>query len=185
MTAMKKQIPNILTTMRIGCSLGLAFCKSLSLEFIVLYIIAGITDVLDRFTAKKLKAVSFFGERYDSVADVLFIGICLFKILPVLNLKGWHIIWIGLIVIIKGSNVVFSYLYHRKKRFLHSTANRIIGFMLFLSPLLIVWIKSECVIPLLCAAATFAAVQEGYYIRTGKMEMASDADNNEKAIRGL
>ena len=172
MMNVRKQIPNILTTLRIMCSLGILFGRPLSVMFIALYIMAGVSDMLDGYTARKFQAASFFGERYDSAADVLFIGICLFKILPVLGLKIWHMIWIGLIVIVKGSNVMFSYLYHRKKRFLHSTANRITGFMLFLSPLLIVWIKAECVIPLLCAVATFAAVQEGHYIRTGKMEVA-------------
>lgn len=112
MTAIKKQIPNILTTLQIVCSLGMIFCESLSLKFIILYIIAGITDMIDGFAARKLNAESFFGERYDSKADVLFIGICLFKILPVLNLKIWHIVWVILIAVIKGSNVMFSYLYH-------------------------------------------------------------------------
>lgn len=175
MTTIKKQIPNILTTLRIVCSLGIIFCEPLSLEFIILYIISGITDMLDGFAARKLNAVSFFGERYDSVADVLFIGICLFKILPVLNLKIWNIVWIVLIAAIKGSNVIFSYLYHRKKRFLHSTANKITGFMLFLSPLLIVWFPMEYVILCLCLISTFAAVQEGHYIRTGKMEDSAEA----------
>lgn len=170
MTAMQKQVPNILTTLRIGCSLGIIFCEPLSLMFTILYIIAGVTDMLDGFAARKLNAVSFFGERYDSVADVLFIGICLFKILPVLNLKIWQIVWIVLIAVIKGSNVMFSYLYHRKKRFLHSTANRITGFMLFLSPLLIVGFPKEYIVLGLCLIATFAAIQEGHYIRTGKME---------------
>ncbi len=182
MTAMKRHIPNILTTLRIGCSLGLLFCEALSPVFIILYIIAGITDMLDGFAARKLNAVSFFGERYDSAADVLFIGICLFKILPVLNLKIWHIIWMILIAVIKGSNVMFSYLYHRKKRFLHSTANRITGLMLFLSPLLIVWFPREYVMIVLCVVATFAAVQEGHYIRTGKMESGADTDNDEKPV---
>lgn len=59
------------------------------------------------------------------------------------------------------------------------------GFMLFLSPLLIIWFPMEHVILGLCLIATFAALQEGNYIRTGKMEVVADADNNEKAIRGL
>lgn len=79
---MKKKIPNILTTLRIGCCLSIIFCKPLSVTFIILYISAGITDMLDGFAARKLNAVSSFGERYDSVADTLFIGICLFKICP-------------------------------------------------------------------------------------------------------
>lgn len=180
MTTMKKHIPNILTTLRIGCSLGIIFCKSLSPAFIILYIIAGVTDMLDGFAARKLNAVSPFGEKYDSIADVLFIGVCLFKILPVLNLKIWQIVWIIVIAIIKLSNLLFSYFYHRKKLFLHTTANRVTGFLLFLSPLFLIWVKDAYIIPILCAAATFAAIQEGHYIRKGKMQVAADADESRK-----
>jgi CDP-diacylglycerol--glycerol-3-phosphate 3-phosphatidyltransferase len=115
--AVKKQFPNVLTTQRIICSFCIIFCKPLSVVFIILYITAGITDMLDGFLARKLNAVSSFGERYDSIADAIFMGICLFKILPVLNLKIWQIVWIIAIAIIKGSNLFFSYFHHRKKSY--------------------------------------------------------------------
>lgn len=167
---MKKQLPNFLTTLRIIFSLGMAVCKSLSVPFILLYLAAGMTDMLDGFAARKLNAVSSFGERYDSIADVIFIGICLFQILPVLHLKSWQIVWIVVIALIKGSTLLFSYVYHRKKRFLHTTANKVTGFLLFLSPLFLMGVQEAYIIPFLCAVATFAAIQEGHYMRTGKME---------------
>lgn len=163
--AVKKQFPNVLTTQRIICSFCILFCKPLSVVFIILYITAGITDMLDGFVARKLNAVSSFGERYDSIADVIFIGICLFKILPVLNLKIWQIVWIIAIAIIKGSNLLFSYFHHKKKLFLHTMANRVTGFLLFLSPFFLIWAQDAYSISILCAIANFAAIQEGHYIR--------------------
>jgi len=174
MMIMKNHVPNILTTLRIVCSFCMIFCKTLSVIFIILYIAAGVTDMLDGFAARKFNAASSFGERYDSIADVFFIGICIFKILPVLNLKIWQIIWIAVIAIIKGSNLLFSYFYHRKKRFLHTTANRVTGFLLFLSLLFLVWVQEDYIILFLCTVATIAAIQEGHYIRIGKMEVAAD-----------
>ncbi|MCH3914878.1 MAG: hypothetical protein LKE29_06315 [Acidaminococcaceae bacterium] len=109
--------------------------------------------------------VSSFGERYDSIADAIFIGICLFKILPVLNLKIWQIVWIIAIAIIKGSNLLFSYFHHKKKLFLHTMANRVTGFLLFLSPFFLIWAQDAYSISILCAIANFAAIQEGHYIR--------------------
>lgn len=170
MMNVRKQIPNILTTLRIMCSLGILFCRPLSAMFILLYIIAGISDMLDGYTARKFQVASFFGEKYDSVADVLFIGICLFKILPVLDLKAWHIVWIGMITMVKGINLLLSFFYHRKRKFLHTTANRITGLMLFLSPLFMVCVNETYIVSFLCVVATFAALQEGNFIRTGKME---------------
>jgi CDP-diacylglycerol--glycerol-3-phosphate 3-phosphatidyltransferase len=61
--AVKKQFPNVLTTQRIICSFCILFCKPLSVVFIILYITAGITDMLDGFVARKLNAGKFFWRK--------------------------------------------------------------------------------------------------------------------------
>ena len=164
----KKQIPNILTTMRLISSIGLVFFQTFSAPFIYLYIFAGITDILDGFFARKLKVTSAFGEKYDSIADFFFIGVCLLKIVPVLNLKMWHLIFVGLIALIKGITFLSSYLYYHNKFFLHTKANKLTGFLLFLSPILMLWIGINCVATVLCIIALFAAVQERHLIRIGR-----------------
>ena len=42
--------------------------------------------------------------------------------------------------------------------------------MLFFTPLVLIWIKVDYVLPVVCTVATFAAIQEGHYIRTRKTE---------------
>lgn len=165
---MRRHLPNILTSIRILSSLSLLACHPLSAAFIWLYIVAGISDVLDGITARHFDAVSSFGEKYDSFADIIFIGVCLLKLLPTFHLELWSIIWIGLIAVIKGINLLCSYTYHRNKLFLHTIANKLTGAMLFLTPLVLVWIPIDYVLPVVCVVATFAAVQEGHFIRTGK-----------------
>lgn len=167
---MRKQIPNILTSIRILCSLLLLVCQPFSSAFIWLYVTAGVSDMLDGFTARHFHAVSSFGEKYDSLADIIFVGVCLLKLLPVIHLPLWSILWIVLIVAVKALNLWLSYVYHRNKLFLHTIANKITGVMLFLTPLALIWIKVDFVLPIVCAVATFAAIQEGHYIRTGKTE---------------
>ncbi|MDO4556199.1 MAG: phosphatidylglycerophosphate synthase, partial [Lachnospiraceae bacterium] len=115
-------------------------------------------------------AVSSFGEKYDSLADIIFVGVCLLKILPVIHLPQWAILWIVLIAVIKAINLWSSHVYHRNKLFLHTIANKITGAMLFLTPLVLIWIQLDYVLPVVCTMATFAAIQEGHYIRTGKTE---------------
>ncbi|MDO4555386.1 MAG: CDP-alcohol phosphatidyltransferase family protein, partial [Lachnospiraceae bacterium] len=124
---MRKQIPNILTSIRILCSILLLICQPFSSTFTWLYIFAGISDMLDGFTARHFHAVSSFGEKYDSLADVLFIGVCLLKLLPAIHLPLWGILWIALIAAIKAFNLWFSHAYHRNKLFLHTIANKITG----------------------------------------------------------
>ena len=64
-------------------------------------------DVGDGIIARKTNSVSEFGSRFDSIADFVFVVVCLIKILPVMDIP-------------------------------------------------------------ICVVATFAAVQEGYFIRIAK-----------------
>ena len=63
---------NIITGIRIICSIALLFCPTLSGAFYSLYIIAGFTDMIDGTIAIKTGTVSEFGSKLDTVADFIF-----------------------------------------------------------------------------------------------------------------
>ena len=46
--------------------------------------ISGLTDALDGWLARKLRCESAFGAKLDSVADLLFYAVMIFRILPIL-----------------------------------------------------------------------------------------------------
>ena len=54
--------------------------------FYALYCIAGVTDMMDGAVARKTGSVSKFGSKLDSVADFVFIAVCLIKMLPTLTI---------------------------------------------------------------------------------------------------
>lgn len=64
---------NFITSLRIICSITLLFCPALSQVFYVLYIIAGVTDMIDGTVARKTNTVSEFGSRLDTVADFILL----------------------------------------------------------------------------------------------------------------
>ena len=66
-----------------------------------MYLFCGFTDMIDGTIARKTKTVSEFGARIDTAADIVFVAICLVKILPLINLPVWLWIWIAIIAIIK------------------------------------------------------------------------------------
>ena len=68
-----KYIPNVLSFSRIILSIVLFYLNPVRLPFILIYIICGITDMLDGFIARKINATSEFGAKLDSVADMLII----------------------------------------------------------------------------------------------------------------
>ena len=152
---------NLVTTVRILCSIALLFCAALSPWFYVLYITAGVSDMVDGWVARKTNTVSEFGSKLDTVADILFVVACLVKLLPVLHLPVWIYVWVGFIACIKVFNIVYSYVV--RKQFLtdHSILNKVTGALLFLLPLTLSVIDVKYSAAVVCVVATVAAVKEG------------------------
>ena len=147
-------------------SIVLLIPETFSTTFNVIYIYCGISDMLDGFIARKSRSESEIGARLDSVADIIFVIVAMLKTLPFLNLTNGIIIWIVIIAFIKVTNVICSYINHKKIVLPHAALNKITGFILFISLFVIVNTNSVIFEIIICSIATFAAVEEGYYIRT-------------------
>ncbi|MGI6771964.1 MAG: CDP-alcohol phosphatidyltransferase family protein [Acutalibacteraceae bacterium] len=163
-----KSAANIITSSRIVLSLVLLLLKVPSIPFYIIYSVCGLTDMLDGFVARKTHSQSEFGAKLDSISDLVFVAVCLIKLLPVLEFKTWIWIWIALIFAVKIFNVILGYAVEKKLVMLHAVANKITGLLLFLLPLFIGTEIINIAAILVCAVATFAAVQEGYLIKIGR-----------------
>ena len=62
---MKKHIANIITAPRILLSVVLLFLPILGAGFYVIYLLCGVTDMIDGTVARKTGAVSEFGAKLD------------------------------------------------------------------------------------------------------------------------
>ena len=153
---------NIITGIRIVCSIALLLCPVFSPAFYTLYIIAGVSDMIDGTVARKTGTVSEFGSRLDTVADFILVIVCLIKLLPVLHVPTWLIIWIIVIAVIKAINLLSGYVLRKEIVVLHTVMNRVTGILLFALPLTLTFIDLNCSGAIVCAAATFAAIQEGF-----------------------
>lgn len=161
---------NLITGIRVLASVGLLFCPALSPSFFALYLLAGLTDMIDGPVARKTHTATAFGAKLDTAADILFAAVCLVKLLPVLNIPLWMFIWIGLIALIKIMNIVSGFVIRKRFVSVHTPMNKATGALLFLLPLTVSCIDLRYTAPIVCAVATFAALQEGHLIRTGRRE---------------
>ena len=159
---------NTITFFRIAASIVLLFCPVFSPAFYALYIAAGLSDMLDGFVARKTDTVSKLGTKLDTIADLVLVVVCLIKLLPILSLPAWLYIWIGIIALIKVVNIISGFAVQKKLVAVHSVMNKATGVLLFLLPLTIPTVPLKYSAIVVCAAATFAAIQEGHFIRTGK-----------------
>ncbi len=119
--------------------------------------------MLDGYLARKLNAESNTGAVLDSVADIFLVACCAIRLIPVVQIPTWLWIWAASIVTVKLINQVSALILYRRLIFPHTMANKLTGFLLFLSVPTMFW--SMIPISIVAAIATFAAVQEGHYIR--------------------
>jgi len=160
---------NAITIFRMVASIVLLFCPVFSPAFYMFYIMAGVSDMLDGFVARKTNTASRFGAKLDTIADYVFVIVCLIKLLPVIHIPIWMYVWIGIISLVKAVNIVSGFAVQETLISVHSAMNKATGVLLFLLPLTIPILPLKYSAIVVCALATFAAIQEGHLIRTGEL----------------
>lgn len=159
---------NAITFGRILLSMVLLFCPVFTPVFYALYALAGITDMIDGAVARKTHSVSEFGAVLDTFADIVFVLVCFIKFIPVIEIPVWLYVWIAVIALIKTVNIISGYAVQKKFVTLHTVMNKVTGILLFVLPFTFSFIQLKYSAVFVCIAATFAAVQEGHFIRTGE-----------------
>ena len=161
-----KRIPDLLSMSRIALCLPLLLVDAMTVPFWVLYVIAGTTDMLDGCLARRWGVESKFGARLDSIADFMFVIAVGYKLFPWLKLPVALWMMIGLIALVKIVNAVSAYIVKHKMVFLHTKANKLTGFLLFIG---IMAIGQSYFVPVawtIACIALFVAIQEGHLIRS-------------------
>ena len=153
---------NIITSIRIiGASLLIPL-EALGTSFMIVYLVCGISDVLDGYVARKFNIVSNLGSKLDSVADLLLFTIMMHKILPYLKLSLTKTVFLLIDLILVIRIICYIYVWIRFKTFSseHLIINKVTGVMVFLIPFMLktkyFLYYAYCV----CFVAIFAAIQE-------------------------
>ena len=126
--------------------------------------------MIDGAVARKTGAVSELGSRLDTIADIVFVAVCLIKLLPVLHVPLWLYIWIAVIAFIKVANIAVGFVGQKELVSVHSMMNKLTGGMLFVLPLTLAFIDPRYSGAVVCIVATAAAIQEGYLINRNVMD---------------
>ena len=161
---MVKHLANIITGIRIIGSIALLFFSLPSQPFYIIYLLCGLTDMIDGTIARKTGAVSKFGAKLDTASDFVFMAVCVVKLLPMINISIWLWTWIAVIAIIKLINIVLGFIRRKELVALHTVLNKTTGFLLFLLPLTLQFIVPAYSFAVVCTIATIAAIEEAYYI---------------------
>ena len=155
-------IPCLITCIRIIGTVLLLFTSPFTAAFYIIYTISGISDVLDGFVARKMNQTSEFGAKLDSVADMLFYAVMIFKIFPVLWSKLHIGIWytaIG-IALVRVSAYIVAAVKYKCFASLHTYLNKLTGFTVFTIPYTVHtrMFSAFCIVT--CVIAALATVEE-------------------------
>lgn len=155
-----KMIPNCLSILRILFSLVLILFKPLSAAFYIIYILCGISDMLDGFIARKTGTASSLGAKLDSLADLVMITVLLVLLYPVINPAPEILVWVLIIAVIRLISMGVAFKKYRTFASLHTYGNKITGLALFVFPILMSFFDSTALTYVLCALAGISAVEE-------------------------
>ena len=161
-------IANIITSLRILISIAMIFFPAFSPMFYALYIAAGFSDMIDGTVARLTNTAGEFGAKLDTVADLVFVAVCMIKILPKIILPLWLYLWIAIVAVIKIFNIAVGFIKQKQFPAIHSIMNKMTGVLLFVLPLTMQIIDLKYSASFVCAFATFAAIQETYLIIKAK-----------------
>ena len=163
---MAKYIADILTSCRILGSILLLCFPAFSVAFYILYLFCGFSDMIDGTVARKTNSTGKFGSQLDTIADLIFVAVSLYKLLPAIHIPLWLWIWGGMIAMIKIGNIIWGYVSKKQFVSLHTAMNKVTGLLLFLLPLTISFADLKCSSAVVCCFATCSAIQEGFYVIT-------------------
>ena len=172
-----KYVPNILSFIRLMAIIPLVLLTPFELPFMIIYVIAGLTDMLDGPLARKLNVTSQFGAALDGGADFLLVLVVLFRVLPLIRLSSFVMGWIFVAIIMKFSSSIIGYMRHKQLIFLHTYANKFLIFALFLFPLFYAFMEADTVFIGILIIAMFAFGEDLYINATSK-----EVDLDDKGI---
>lgn len=150
------------TSLRIASSFLLLLFPLQYWAFIGLYAFTGLTDVLDGWLARKTGTASSFGAKLDSIADLLFYGVLLVRLAPVLWLllprSIWYLVF-GIMLVRLAAYGTAAIKYHRFAA-LHTWLNKLTGAALFLLPFFLTGPLGIRYSYFVCAIAFAASTEE-------------------------
>lgn len=156
---MKKHLANIISLSRVAGAIALFFFNDISTAFLIIYVLCGITDLIDGPIARKTNSTSPLGATLDTVGDVATY-LALTKVLIIKKLvAGWILAWILSAGVLFGVSALISKHRFGKLYLPHTYLGKIFGGAVFVLPLAMQFMPGYVWMSVICSIATVHAFE--------------------------
>jgi CDP-diacylglycerol--glycerol-3-phosphate 3-phosphatidyltransferase len=140
---------------------ALFFVKD-AIIFIPLYLLCGLSDILDGYIARKTNTKSILGAKLDSVADLMMFGMIVYLIVILGREKNLSRLFLLIVIIalIRIAGLIFAALKYHSLVLLHTWGNKLTGILIYFSPIILMLYSKNVILYLIIAIATLSAVEE-------------------------
>ena len=169
-----KHLANLVSISRVFLSILLVFLRDQTGIFIGVYLVCGFSDVLDGFVARKTKTESVTGAKLDSLADAfMFSAILLILYLGTgKELARFFPVLVAIVLARLVNAGIAGYRFKVLVMGLHTWGNKLTGFLVYLTPLLVRVFSPEKVFLFVCLVALLSVVEEGcLHLSSNKLEL--------------
>lgn len=153
-------LANAATASRLIISPFLILLPFSNISFLILYILCGLSDILDGFFARRFGTASVFGARLDTCADLVFVVSILAKLFMTVSFPPAAVCLAAASFFLKLSAALASKIRLKHLDFPHTYLNKLAGFLFFLYPLSVYFIKSRVFLYILCVTCVLASAEE-------------------------
>lgn len=126
-------LPNIITSIRLLCALVLiveCFCGSAPQHFLLLFIAAAVSDMLDGYIARRFEWCTEFGANLDSISDLcLYLSVVLFFSIYAKSSVCHAIAYIAIGLLTQAAHLTFAFRKHGEFPAYHSDYSRICAYI--------------------------------------------------------
>ncbi|MDC7126676.1 MAG: CDP-alcohol phosphatidyltransferase family protein [Spirochaetales bacterium] len=155
-----KSIPNIISISRIILSLLLLCLFKNPVMFVVIYLLAGLSDILDGFIARRYRLESDLGARLDSLGDLVFyIILGVYLVIEQRDLLLFYLIPIAAVFITRILSLILGLARHKKLTLIHTIANKTAGLLIFMLPIMLI-LKQNYFLALAIVIALLSSIEE-------------------------
>lgn len=164
-----RHIPNILSVLRMALSLSLLLFLGNRLVFFIVFLICGLSDLLDGLIARKTNSQSALGARLDSAGDIIFFIVVLDCIAIWAGKQALALLpYVGAIVLLRFVNLAIAGIRFRTFAVIHTYANKTAGIFVFISFGAFVLTNAVWAFIPVCIVAGLSAIEETLILLTSK-----------------